>query len=103
MTALEELLATLIARVERLTDRLDAALPRPLAAPDWPRAVAWRYRKRGGACRLEPVPSVGAIALGDLKEIDAQKEKVARNTARPTTYCSPARAARASHRSSAPA
>ena len=49
MTALEELLATLIARVERLTERLDAALPRPLAAPDWPRAVAWRYRKRGGA------------------------------------------------------
>ena len=67
-----------IARVERLTDRLDAALPRPLAAPDWPRAVAWRYRKRGGACRLEPVPSVGAIALGDLKEIDAQKEKIGR-------------------------
>ena len=30
MTALEELLATLIARVERLTERLDAALPRPL-------------------------------------------------------------------------
>ena len=80
MTALEELLATLIACVERLTERLDAALPRPLTAPDWPRAVAWRYRKRGGACLLEPVPSVGAIALGDLKEIDAQKEKVARNT-----------------------
>ena len=43
MTALEELLATLIVRVERLTERLDAVLFRPLAAPDWPRAVAWHY------------------------------------------------------------
>ena len=43
--------------------------------------MAWRYRKRAsGHGVLEPVRHVGSIALADLKEIDAQKGKIERNT-----------------------
>ncbi|MDR2853619.1 MAG: ATP-binding protein [Burkholderiaceae bacterium] len=71
----------LIERAEQLIARIEAVLPQPLSAPDWPRAVAWRYRKRAsGHGVLEPVRHVGGIALADLKEIDAQKDKIERNT-----------------------
>ena len=71
----------LMARAEQLMARIESALPQPLRAPDWAQAVAWRYRKRAsGHGVLEPVRHVGHIALGDLKEIDAQKDKIERNT-----------------------
>lgn len=74
-------LARLIERAEQLITRIESVLPRPLSAPDWSQAVAWRYRKRaGGHGVLEPVRHVGAIALAELKEIDAQKDKIERNT-----------------------
>jgi uncharacterized protein len=72
---------TLIARATQLLDRIEAILPRPLTAPDWNAAIAWRYRKRSsGHGGLEPVRHVAAISLDDLKEIDPQKEKIERNT-----------------------
>lgn len=71
----------LIERAGQLLARIEAVLPQPLTAPDWSAAIAWRYRKRSsGHGSLEPVRHVGSIGLGDLKEIDAQKEKIARNT-----------------------
>lgn len=71
----------LITRAMQLLDRLEAVLPQPLSAPDWGASIAWRYRKRAsGHGVLEPVKHVAAIALGDLKEIDPQKEKIQRNT-----------------------
>ncbi|ODU08795.1 MAG: AAA family ATPase [Rubrivivax sp. SCN 71-131] len=70
----------LISRAEALLVRLEAVLPLPLQAPDWSASVAFRYRKRGGAGRLEPVRHVARIRLGDLKEVDAQKDKLLRNT-----------------------
>jgi predicted AAA+ superfamily ATPase len=71
----------LIDRAEQLITRIESVLPQPLGAPDWSQAVAWRYRKRAtGHGALEPVRHIGAIALADLKEIDAQKDKIARNT-----------------------
>ncbi len=74
-------LERLIARAEQLMARIESVLPRPLSAPDWSQAVAWRYRKRAsGHGALEPVRHVGAIALAELKEIDAQKDKIERNT-----------------------
>ena len=74
-------LAHLIERAEQLITRIESVLPRPLSAPDWSQAVAWRYRKRAsGHGALEPVRHVGAIALAELKEIDAQKDKIERNT-----------------------
>lgn len=71
----------LLLRAEQLIDRIEAVLPRALAAPDWTAAVAWRYRKRSsGHGVLEPVHHLDAMRLADLKEIDPQKEKIQRNT-----------------------
>ena len=71
----------LIERAEQLIARIESVLPQPLGAPDWSGAIAWRYRKRSsGHGTLEPVRHVGAMQLSDLKEIDAQKDKIERNT-----------------------
>ena len=73
-------LARLVARAEALVDRLEAVLPHPLAAPDWGASTAFRYRRRGGGGRLDPVRHVATIRLGSLVQVDAQKEKLVRNT-----------------------
>ncbi len=75
-------LERLVARAEQLMQRIEAVLPQPLQAPaDWGAAIAWRYRKRANGCGvLEPVRHVGAMQLSDLQNIDAQKDKIARNT-----------------------
>lgn len=74
-------LQRLIDRAEGLMSRIEAALPGPLAPPDWSASIAFRYRRRsGGHGTLEPVRQVGAVALDDLKEIDDQKARIQRNT-----------------------
>ncbi len=71
----------LLVRAEQLISRIESILPQPLSAPDWDAAIAWRYRKRSnGHGVLEPVRHVAAMCLSDLQEIDAQKEKIVRNT-----------------------
>jgi len=71
----------LLVRAEQLISRIESILPQPLSAPDWDAAIAWRYRKRSnGHGVLEPVRHVAAMRLSDLQEIDAQKEKIVRNT-----------------------
>lgn len=73
----------LIARVEQLITRVEAILPQPLSAPDWTLAIAWRYRVRNsGHGVLMPIRQVGSIQFTDLQEIETQKEKILRNTAR---------------------
>lgn len=79
----------LIARAEMLVQRLDALLPSPhhapIAEPDWSASVAFRYRKRTSAAWatgwLEPVRHVAVIRYDDLKEVDTQKGRFARNLA----------------------
>jgi predicted AAA+ superfamily ATPase len=73
-------LARLVARAEALVGRLEAVLPHPLAAPDWSASTAFRYRRRGAGGRLDPVRHVATIRLASLVEVDAQKEKLVRNT-----------------------
>jgi uncharacterized protein len=73
-------LAQLTERAEALIARLEAVLPHPLVAPDWSASTAFRYRTRGGAGRLEPVRHVATIRLASLVEVDAQKERLLRNT-----------------------
>jgi predicted AAA+ superfamily ATPase len=71
----------LLQRAEQLITRIETVLPQPMSAPDWSVTVAWRYRKRSsGHGALEPVRHVGAMRLGDLQEIDGQKDKIQRNT-----------------------
>ncbi|MCY7371184.1 MAG: ATP-binding protein [Polaromonas sp.] len=78
---MNEQFLSLMARVESLVARIESVLPQPLSAPDWRTGIAWRYRKRSsGHGALEPVRHVGAMRLGDLKEIEDQKEKIRRNT-----------------------
>ena len=73
-------LAHLIERAEALLARLEAVLPHAPAAPDWSASIAFRYRKRGAAGAVEPVRHVATIRLTDLVEVDAQKERLVRNT-----------------------
>jgi uncharacterized protein len=70
----------LIAHAEKLLTRLEAVLPHAPRAPDWEASVAYRYRRRGGNALLEPVRHVAPIRLANLKEIDAQMQRLTRNT-----------------------
>jgi predicted AAA+ superfamily ATPase len=73
-------LLSLIARAEALLNRLEAVLPHVLTEPDWKASIAFRYRKRGGSGAIEPVRHVAPIRLGSLVEVEAQKERLLRNT-----------------------
>jgi uncharacterized protein len=70
-----------IQRLERVLDRVEAALPHPATAPDWNASIAFRYRRRGQVGVIEPVKHVASISLGALVEVEPQKERLARNTA----------------------
>jgi predicted AAA+ superfamily ATPase len=70
----------LMTRAEAVLQRLEALLPAPARQPDWAAAPAFRYRRRGAHAVIEPVRQLGRIALGDLREIDSQKERLVRNT-----------------------
>ena len=80
--SMNEQFQRLIERAEQLITRIESVLPQPLSAPaDWNASIAWRYRRRNsGHGVLEPVRHVAAMSLDSLKEIDVQKEKIARNT-----------------------
>jgi predicted AAA+ superfamily ATPase len=70
----------LIARAEALLVRLEGILPRPLATTDWNASIAFRYRRRHGGGVVEPVRHVAPIDLDSLVEVEAQKERLVRNT-----------------------
>lgn len=71
----------LLVRAEQLISRIESVLPQALSNPDWSAGIAYRYRKRSsGHGALEPVRHVGPTRLSDLQEIEAQKEKIQRNT-----------------------
>jgi len=80
---------SLIARADALLARLEGVLPARPPATDWAAATAFRYRKRGGVGGVEPVRHVATIRLADLKEVDAQKDRLLANT-RQFVACRPA-------------
>ncbi len=74
-------LVNFLARAEQFMARVEASLPHGLEQPDWGASIAFRYRRRAsGQGVISAVRHIGAMALDDLKEIDAQKEKIQRNT-----------------------
>lgn len=80
---MNDVLIEFLRKAERLMDRLDAILPKPLVAPhDWSSAIAWRYRKQStGSGVLEPVQHIAKIGFDDLIEVGGQKDKLFYNTA----------------------
>mgnify|MGYP000007528391 CR=1 FL=1 len=75
-------LPSFLRRAERTLDLLDNWLNPRLSAPDWSAAVAWRYRRRAAGQRsLDPIARLDLIAYDDLKEVDTQKGRFARNLA----------------------
>ena len=72
----------LLDRLDALMNRIEAVVPAPgLAEPNWNESVAFRYRRRtSGAGRLEPIRHLAPMQLADVCEVDAQKEKIVRNT-----------------------
>jgi hypothetical protein len=75
-----ESLGKLIAKIDRLLDRIDGLMPRSPAAPEWKGAIAFRWRKRGGVGFLQAVTHPHLIELVDLQGIDEQKELIEQNT-----------------------
>jgi predicted AAA+ superfamily ATPase len=76
-------LERLVDRLERLMQRVETVLPKPLGEPDWSQSIAFRYKKRHNSTGygvLEPVKHVAKLRLSDLVEIEPQKQKVVANT-----------------------
>ncbi len=69
----------LLARAETLLQRLEALLPPAQPMPDWS-AHAWRWRRQNGCGRLHPIGQPHRIDLADLRDINAQKDLLVRNT-----------------------
>lgn len=72
-------LERLLARAERLLDRIEQHLPPAPAATDWT-AHAYRWRRRDGRGQLHAVHHPHAIRLDDLRDVEAHKAQLVRNT-----------------------
>lgn len=75
MTELERFLA----RAESLLGRIETLLPAAAPDTDW-QAHAFRWRSTQGRGHLQAVTRLHGIRLDDLRDIEAQKEQLERNT-----------------------
>lgn len=73
-------LASLLARAEKLLERLEPLLPPVARTPDWRTANAFRWRKTAGVAYLQALSKLPLIQLKDLRDIDAQKARIDANT-----------------------
>ena len=71
----------LLQRAEALLARLEALLPKPLAAPDWDHYIAFRWRRCGEQGWIEAIPVPQQPDLARLTGIDQQKQQISQNTA----------------------
>ena len=71
----------LLDRADGLITRIEQVLPEPPPAVPKGDVIAWRWRRTGrGHGGFAPVRHPAAVALEDLRGIDAQKAALARNT-----------------------
>ncbi len=70
----------LLDRADALLARVEAWLPAHPASVDWAASTAFRWRKRDGRGRLQPVRNMGPIDLAHLRNIDRQRDVIERNT-----------------------
>ena len=69
-----------LTRADALLSRIETLLPSAASVePDWS-AVAFRWQRRNGRGVLQAVPHPHKIRLSDLKNIDAQKQRIDDNT-----------------------
>ena len=67
-------------RAETLLARVEAVIPAHPSTTDWSASTAFRWRKRDGRGRLQPVRHMGPIDLSHLRNIDRQRDVIERNT-----------------------
>lgn len=68
-------------RAEAVLARVETLLPPPIAATDWEKAHAFRWRvPRDGRGHLQPVLHTARISLDDLQNIAPQKAQIEQNT-----------------------
>ncbi len=70
----------ILTQLERLADAAESLRAQDAPAPQWDRAIAFRWRKRAGHAWLEPVPHPATLRLDDLHHLQRQKDALARNT-----------------------
>ncbi len=80
MNAIPPSLTSSLERAEYVLERLEPLLPPASPVPDWSAAVAFRWRRRGTARYLQPLPRLSEIRLSDLRDIDDQKARIDANT-----------------------
>ena len=73
-------LQRVVDRAEAVLARVEALLPAHASDTDWSASTAFRWRKRDGRGRLQPVRHMGPIDLSHLRNIDRQRDVIERNT-----------------------
>ncbi len=73
-------LEKLLARFDRLLDRVETLLPQAQPPIDWSASTAFRWRRRQGRGMLVPVRNPHRIMLDDLQDVDRQKALIDANT-----------------------
>lgn len=74
-------LERLLNRAEDLLGRLESVLPPAAPQAQWEKAVAFRWRRRGGRGWLQAVAHPHPIRLEDIETVDDQKARIVSNTA----------------------
>ena len=69
-----------IDRLDGLIDRVEKLTPAGARDPDWSDAYAFRWRKHRDGGYIQAVTHPHQIRLGDLQDIDRQRDELDRNT-----------------------
>lgn len=80
ITTILERLAQAVEALSKHQALMGGAVAGSVAETDWGASTAFRARRRGSVLCIEPVKQVASIALSQLKEVDAQRDRLVRNT-----------------------